>query len=394
MKIRHYGYSLLVLIACAAVSCKEKKKDTTTGETHFPITVNATENYSKKNIRLQDIADVEYLPLQTTGDFRWKGQTVAAFTDKYIVNAEPQSGTVLVFDRNGKPLKHFNHKGNSDEQYSAYCEFLADSDNEEIYVTDRNKEKVFVYDMNGKLKRLMNFATDMYYHSLSNYDKNRLIGYNKLYAKDEFNEYFLMSKLTGDIEEKKAILPSGEKLDDRVIIEDGERTLIPIFSTYPVVAANNGFMLNELSNDTIFRLNNLFEVEPYLVQSPGRASMKPEVFLSVSMETDNYVFMHTVEKKFDISTLQGFKEKYLVFDKNNNQVYEQDIYNSDFTSAKPFNILPSHTAYDNPNVYVGIIKAEELTEAYCSNSLSGQLKEIAANLKKDDNPVLVIAKFK
>lgn len=40
------------------------------------------------------------------------------------------------------------------------------------------------------------------------------------------------------------------------------------------------------------------------------------------------------------------------------------------------------------------LEASDLLEAYEGGKLRGPLKEIAANLKEDDNPVIMIARYK
>ena len=46
------------------------------------------------------------------------------------------------------------------------------------------------------------------------------------------------------------------------------------------------------------------------------------------------------------------------------------------------------------NVCVQSLNITKLCEAYEEGKLSGKLKDIAANLKEDDNPVLMIIKFR
>lgn len=49
-------------------------------------------------------------------------------------------------------------------------------------------------------------------------------------------------------------------------------------------------------------------------------------------------------------------------------------------------ILKNH-AYD-------MLEAETLVDYYAKGKLSGQLKEIASKLNPDDNPLIMLAKFK
>ena len=53
------------------------------------------------------------------------------------------------------------------------------------------------------------------------------------------------------------------------------------------------------------------------------------------------------------------------------------------------------TILNNEDIaYVTHLNAYDLLEAYENNKLRGSLKETAANLNEEDNPVIMIAKYK
>ena len=79
-----------------------------------------SKNYPQKKMRLQEMADIEYVPLETTDDILLSdGAVLSAVTDKYILVHETRHGDIFVFDRNtGKLYSHFNHKGQSGQEYT------------------------------------------------------------------------------------------------------------------------------------------------------------------------------------------------------------------------------------------------------------------------------------
>ncbi len=80
---------------------------------NLPV-IDFSKNYPTKDISLQDIADTEYIPLETTRDVLLSEWAVlSSVTDKYILVYEYVQGDIFVFNRNGKIYSHFNHKGQS-----------------------------------------------------------------------------------------------------------------------------------------------------------------------------------------------------------------------------------------------------------------------------------------
>lgn len=96
---------ILFLVSSQIVSPQSKTGD-------LPV-FDFSKDYPQKKLRLQDMADIEYVPLETTDDILLGGSSVlSAVTDKYILVHEVRLGDIFVFDRKtGKLYSHFNHKG-------------------------------------------------------------------------------------------------------------------------------------------------------------------------------------------------------------------------------------------------------------------------------------------
>ena len=80
----------------------------------------------------------------------------------------------------------------------------------------------------------------------------------------------------------------------------------------------------------------------------------------------------------------------LLSDRQEQKMYEYTVYNDDFTTSKTVNM--SH--YDDEIVFWRRFDAPELVEAYNNGELKGRLKEIAAELDEEDNPVIMLVKHK
>jgi len=80
--------------------------------------IDISKKYPQKEIHLQDIADMEYIPLETTddvllGQFPW----LSYLSDNYILVWNMGHEDIFVFNRNGKIVSHFKHKGQGDKEY-------------------------------------------------------------------------------------------------------------------------------------------------------------------------------------------------------------------------------------------------------------------------------------
>lgn len=66
--------------------------------------------YPEKEIFLQDVADIEYIPLETNEEMLFQG-TIAAVSDKGILGVSQQGGKLFLFDRDGKAKNLICRKG-------------------------------------------------------------------------------------------------------------------------------------------------------------------------------------------------------------------------------------------------------------------------------------------
>ena len=64
------------------------------------LSVDLSKNYPLEKLRLQDMASVEYVPLETTDDILLSGNAaLSAVGEKYILVHEHQLGDIYLFDR-------------------------------------------------------------------------------------------------------------------------------------------------------------------------------------------------------------------------------------------------------------------------------------------------------
>lgn len=116
------------------------------------ITVDVTASYPKKELILQDIVDVEYIPLETNDEFITRGTLRDVGRELLVVTNLPSDGDIFLFDRKGKALKKINHLGQGAEEYVGVLGITLDENNNELFVNDHYTERMLVYDLDGNYK--------------------------------------------------------------------------------------------------------------------------------------------------------------------------------------------------------------------------------------------------
>ena len=123
-------------------------------------------------------------------------------------------------------------------------------------------------------------------------------------------------------------------------------------------------------------------------------SMDPSIFLLLQVLTEQYYFIKTVKKEMKSPNDEdGFPTTNLVYDRQEQKIYECAVYNDDFTTPQKVDMSQQKRIDDDIAFWIKY-EAYELVEAYEKGELKGRLKEIAAELDEEDNPVIMLVKSK
>jgi hypothetical protein len=355
------------------------------------VTVDVTANYPKKELILQDFMDVEYIPLGTTDEFLTRGKVMDVGKDIVLV-ANAREGDILIFDRTtGQGVKKINHRGQGSEEYLLLINLILDEANDEMFANDGPSSRIQVYDLLGNFKRSIPYKKGAFVSNIYNYDKDYLLCQDT-YAPDNtgsVNTFFLISKQDGgmkDIEipfEKKISTVIVEKVGDMVYGNGPRNSLIVPFQ--------NNWIVTEPSSDTVYMNQPDNSLRPFMVRTPSVHTMEPEVFLFPGVLTDHYYFMQTVKKEYDFAADEGLPTTDLLYDRQEKKIYKYTVYNNDFSERTEDMSLRS---INNETTFYAILEANALVEAYEKGKLKGKLKEIAAKLDEEDNPVIMLIKHK
>lgn len=379
------------------------------------ITVDVSKSYPKKELILQDFMDVEYIPLETTEEFITLGYLQAIGKDVMVLRDKmAANGNIYLFDRKGKALKKMNRRGQSHEEYLTTNGIYLDEENGELFVGNVPRRNVLAYDLSGNFKRSFVFKEGgdentkswVYYKSMRNFDRDHFICQDASSGRsfngeredlEPRNLFFIVSKQDGTVT-KEIEIPFEKKVSQVLFAEKG----IGVVNNPCIIPYQDGWLLTEPSADTIYTYSSAHELKPFIVRTPSIQSMNQEIFLFPGVVTDRYCFMQAVKKELNeamMDTYYRLMRTELVYDRQAGETFEYVLFNDDFMDKKPIANLVDEifdlTVFNNDEIaFAWRIEAPEIVEAYEAGRLKGKLKEIAAGMHEEDNPVLMLAKYK
>ena len=162
--------TLLVILLFAIAGCGDNRQST-----NDIITVDVTKRYPKKGLILQDLLDVEYIPLETNDEFVTQAIFLALGKDVMMFRNRSLQGDVFVFDRIGKALRKINRSGQSGEEYTNVQDIIMDEDNGEMFINNTFSSKILVYDLSWNFKRSFKNSGSYFYNRIYNFDRDHLI---------------------------------------------------------------------------------------------------------------------------------------------------------------------------------------------------------------------------
>ena len=347
--------------------------------------LDVTKSYEKKTLYLQDIAEIEYVPIETTEFSLWRGREVYYIDDKYIIAANDHCG-VMVHARNGKALYNFNKKGNGPNEYKEISDLCYDPKTNEVFILSMLACKIYVYDINGNFKRSFNTG----YTGKDRIYNIKIFNEKELYAYVFDNTFVRISRKDGKTISKKHFKSTKEM--NLSINKDGFRANSSA-NTY--IKSNENFILSTYASDTTYINHPEVGMKPFIARVPSVHKMETPIFFFPGIDTPHYYMAYTIKKEWDFKANKGYPSQEYIFDKKHSQIYELEaLINKDYIKGGATDLFGLNRAEVPADYCIRTIKAEKLYQDYKEGNLRGKLKEVAATLQEDDNPVLMIVKFK
>lgn len=382
---------LMALCMIVFSACTNQQK-----ESNGPLPVADFEKeYPEKDLLVSEHADVEYIRLETTDEVLLDGiaSLYLSVTDRFIVTNNMKEGRIFVFDRQGKHLHNFMRKGQSGEEFVFANRVRVDDKAEEIFVLD-TRNKVLVYTLDGKFKRVLDIPKGMKADDLWNYDDEWLLSYDS-YNLDRENQpcaeqpFFLLSKKDGSV--KHIEVNAKDRIGPRIYFEkNGQKAVMSVSFNY-IYKNGDEFVLGELGNDTVFMLKQ-GNVSPLLVRTPGSKAKEVRSMMSAPLKLGDYIGVAEAPKKLELeNTKFATKDVFL-----NLKTGEGCILGlkDDVNFVEPTGIRHSNERVEAPkNHILWMPDTDRLFQWKEEGKLKGKLAEMLEGMSEDDNPILIIYKF-
>lgn len=357
------------------------------------LTINMDEEYSDINLDLKDIADIEYIKLANDPGFLVSSRPLVV-SKNYILTKGEREGEVLLFNRQGQPVQKFCHYGNGPHDYNYITNLRIDEKRKEIYVHDIFSQKMLVYDLKGDFIRKYSTGDIRF---LYNFNEDVFLCYNaETNTLDpELKPYFtLVSKENGTIVKRIDMPKVSGKRHELAVTKNREGGSFTYTAMHlPIIGYKDGYMLNDLSSDTIYKYTFDGTISPFLVRTPSIQELDAPVYLEQGVETGKYIGLVRIginEKEKQ----NMFPSQNWVYNKEDSSIHEYKIINEEYPDMN-FTLDAHMVNCDiQPGYGVGRLTAGRLVDAYENGKLQGKLKEIAATLNEEDNDVLMVFNFK
>jgi len=379
---------LAIILSAIMAGCGGRSKQSTDDF----VTIDVTKSYPQKELILQDFMDAEYIALDDADEFVTQGLVQAIGKELILVTNQFNDGDIFLFDRNGKGVRKINRRGGGSEEYLSISNIILDEDSGELFIADNTARKIMVYDLLGKFKRTIHYREGSSYGNIYSFNRENLI------CRDIWFEiqsqttipFCIISKQDESITD---ISISYNEKKTTYLSQVSDRSVNIMRMSYsPVIPYDDSWILVEPSSDTIFRFFPDNSMIPFLIRTPSIQSMDPEVFLFPGILTDRYLFMKTERKEYNFSTGQGFPKKHLMYDRQDEAILEYTVFNDDYSNKTIVDM--TQKTVNSEIAFLQRIEAYELVESYGKSQLKGRLKEIAAELNEESNPVIMLVKYR
>ena len=278
-----------VLFVFFVVGCTPISKQNIDNST-LPI-IDLTKDYPKMEIDIHDIADVEYVALETTDESLLGYDLLYAISDKYIVSLGTVVDPVIhIFDRKGKYLSKIDRYGKGPEEYVNIYNTSIDFDNEECYIYDWDRQQIQVYTFTGQWVRTIKTKEEFIYKHMFSYNQQYLIAHNNLHDYNNVNNfpndkrpYHLIDKKTGKHTSLDLIIEN--KVSRTLRKGHGDFESINIIRT--ILANDKDMLIADFGLDTLYQLASRLVIMP----SEWTIAPPPSVFVRMGRDGSDPLLM-------------------------------------------------------------------------------------------------------
>lgn len=358
------------------------------------IRIDMHKEYPEKTIRLQEVAQVKYLPLETRDDVLFNG-TIVNLSTEGIAGFNKKQGDILLFDGKGKAVGSFNHLGQGPKDYPKIFHLDVDWKQKEVYVQDNLRQKIRIYAPDGTYLRAFNVQGTMREGDMYHFSDTHLVYYKNPETRPfaPYQPVTLCSKKDGST----TSLSFTKKEDNVVKATGGPFGDMKLASKHVCSLQKLGdeVYVNEVTSDIIYRIEDASTLTPVVQRTPSyEAENGKDFFLMLRGVTPRYYFFKRQQAllEFQGNAATDTKSTYVAYDRKDKSVCQPTFVNNDYPSMDiPLKIV-MQCAGDTQSCYL-LLEAFKLKEALAEGKLKGELKAIAEKLDEEDNPVIMLMDF-
>jgi len=388
--------ALFLLLSIIMMGCQFNSQQSEIGD--LPV-IDLSKSYPEKKISLRNIADIEYVPLEITNDVLLGPNSILTYvSDKYIVVFDLLQDEIFVFNRKGKIVSHFSRKGQSGQEYTGISGIVFDEKNEEIFVSDVSTYRFLVYSINGEYKRTLHYSKKLMFIYAYNFDDETMLIYNndRGVINENYSEtpFVLISKKDGSIVSNIDIrLPVRYPNRALEAIDMGGQkgtTAVNIYTPYNIYGCKD-YILSDISSDTIYRLAKNRVVTPMLVRTPSVHSSTPPTVWSTLLTTDKFIVLYKTVLDFTAKKKEENTSETLMYEFETGQTSKVTFLNEGWEWFPPVVVIGVDV---RENMFAGMLSSIVLKKYYKKLQMRGELDENVKMPDEDDNPAVMIVKFK
>ncbi len=342
-------------------------------------------DYPASDLTLADIADVEFIPIGKSDDFLMSGSSNAKAGETYVSDQfvlKKDRDQLFMFDRQGNPIRKIGNVGRGPQEYPWMQHFVGvDEKAGEVYIYG-DSQKLQVYGIDGVFRRTIETKTPGFLEAMSLLNEEEIVCLN-----NREGGFFTISRQDG---KKLRDLPISFPLPHA--LDPGGRM------AYPNILHNkSGTTLFELRTDTIWCVSPRGELRPSVVDVTKYPS--PDELYG----PDNAQFMPMAENdKYIVGSIlcspwitPDVKERHYIFDKGQKQWFTLGE-GGDWFGYETINgniSIPRVATTLSPGYAAWFLQPVNLLENR-DKWRSPELEKILEGVAEDDNPILMLVKFK
>ena len=379
-------FTLIIVLTCSLVIMAQDK-------VVVPV-IDLGKDYTEKVLKLSDIGNVRYVPLETLEESLIKSYNHIAMDPERIVITDRSQNQVFIFDKNGKFLNKISQCGGGPKDYQRITLSCVDFGRKFVYIWDNTLlNRIKVYDFDGTFVKQINLTAVPWPDQMYVYDDSHLVIHcdpNNLSKKKVGNvPYLLINTSTG-----KAT-PLNLKVDmpiSNMVIKygsDGLANAANQMDIYPLTKNGGKITVSDFSQPIVFQLEN-GKLTPIIKRSGvGEFNGGSKRISAVQNVSDRYILFRSFVIRDEKSSgkIQVTEPRITMYDRANKTIVEVDVYNEYLNAPGVIetwnNELPENTA-------VSVIPKFVLDKKHSQGKLSDTVEKLYSALDEEANDVLMI----